>query len=54
VNGDGRVTYLDYVAEYLAILFRNHNPRYDVNHDGKVNNADLALVQSQIGQRCSN
>jgi hypothetical protein len=44
---------VDYVAEYLAILRRSNDPRYDVNHDGRVNCADLAIIKSQLGQRCS-
>jgi hypothetical protein len=52
VTGDGRVTVADYTAEYLAIFRGSHSPRYDVNHDGRVNWTDLSIVAAQVGTRC--
>jgi hypothetical protein len=52
VTGDGRVTASDVVAETLALLLESQNPRYDVNHDGKVNPADLPVVIRHLGRRC--
>jgi hypothetical protein len=52
VTGDGWVTSADVVAETLALLYGSHNPRYDVNHDGKVNLKDLKIVIRQLGSRC--
>jgi hypothetical protein len=52
VTGDGRVTLADVAAETLALLRASQNPRYDVNHDGKVNLIDLAIVVRQLGRRC--
>jgi hypothetical protein len=46
------VTAADVVAETLAILVGSRNPRYDVNHDGKVNLKDLEIVIRQLGKRC--
>jgi hypothetical protein len=52
VTGDGRVTAKDLAAETVALLFGSHNPRYDVNHDGRVNLKDLEIVIRQLGKRC--
>jgi Ca2+-binding EF-hand superfamily protein len=46
------VTLRDVIAEGLAILFRRQNPRYDINHDGRVNLGDLLLMMSQLGKSC--
>jgi len=52
VTGDGRVTAKDVVAETLAVVFGSRDPRYDVNHDGKMNLKDLEIVTRQLGRRC--
>ena len=52
IDGDGRVTLRDLVTEALAILFRRQDPRFDINHDGRVNIGDLMLMMSQLGKSC--
>jgi hypothetical protein len=49
VTADGRVTAADVIAE--ALLGWTQDPRYDVNHDGKVDLTDLgiAIHQAQLG-----
>ena len=52
VDGDGRVTARDVLAEGLAVLFSRNNPRYDINHDGRVNLVDLLIVIMHLGRSC--
>ena len=52
VNGDGRVTARD-LALVLAHFGRNrYDPRYDLNHDGRINSVDAMIVRRQLGRVC--
>ena len=53
VDGDGRVTWRDIVAEALALRFGRYDSRYDVNRDGRVNFEDLVIVVHQLGRPCT-
>ena len=44
-NGDGTVNGQDIALMQKAIKSGIYNPRYDINHDGKVDNADLLIVK---------
>ncbi|MGD0114728.1 MAG: dockerin type I domain-containing protein [Dehalococcoidia bacterium] len=43
----------DLLVESRAINRHSTNPLYDVNHDGKVNYADLLMIAQQLGRRCT-
>jgi hypothetical protein len=53
VDGDGRVTWRDVVAEVLALVLRRQDSRYDLNRAGQVNFEDLVIVVSQLGSTCA-
>jgi hypothetical protein len=53
VTGDGRVTIADVLAEARAIMRGSTNSLYDINHDGRVNNADLQIIARQLGRSCT-
>ena len=52
LDGDGRVTVRDVLAEGIAVLFGRNNPRYDINNDGRVNLVDLLIVIMHVGRPC--
>lgn len=44
-NGDGTVNGQDIAQMQKEIKRGDNDPRYDINHDGKVDNADLLIVK---------
>ena len=52
VDGYGRVTWRDVLIEGLAVLLRRNDPRFDINHDARVNVKDLLIVTGQLGRIC--
>ncbi len=53
VDGNGRVT-VDDLLLVVRHVGRNaaYDPRYDVNHDGRIDAADVGIVRKQLGTRC--
>ena len=52
LDGDGRVTARDVLIEAVAVLFSSNNPRFDINHDGRLTIVDLLIVIRQVGKSC--
>jgi len=52
VDGDGRVTLWDVLAEVLALRFGRSDARFDVNQDGRVSLVDLMVIATQLGRSC--
>jgi hypothetical protein len=52
VTGDGRVTVADVMREEAMTRHKHAAAKYDLNGDGRVDQRDVAIVISQLGQRC--
>lgn len=52
VTGDGRVRLVDVALITLRALIGPYNARFDLNHDGIVNRADIRIAIGQLGTTC--
>jgi hypothetical protein len=47
------VTIADVLVEARAVTAGSSNPLYEMDHDGRITRADVAIVARQLGRRCS-
>ena len=52
VTGDGRVRLADVALITLRALIGRYNARFDLNHDGVINFADVRIAIGQLGTTC--
>jgi hypothetical protein len=55
VTGEGRVNLVDLLLVRVGAFLQRLGiviHRFDVNHDGRVDSADVNLVQQHLGQVC--